>query len=346
MNCSLYLTRTAILLFLTVIYTIEITPNIAFANHITTYQTDVGGCGASASDVNFGTLTISALSGATTTGAVSITCPSGQGNNSPWSYCISIGAGNNSASASARTMTSGSNSISYNLYTDSAYTNPYTYLGNTIFTYPYSNASGSTATSTIYAMILSPGPGIPPGTYTDTYTNSTEAIVNIDTAPVAYSVPETCTGVSGANWFNTLTFTVVVTVQPTCTLTLSSLNFGSTSAPMTSNATATATIGATCSASTPYSIGLDNGQYANGSQRRMQSGSGDYINYNLYLDSGLTQSWSTSSSPTFCTNGLNTCVLNTGTGANQNVTIYGQVPAQSTPSPGLYSDSVVVTLTY
>ena len=78
----------------------------------------------------------------------------------------------------------------------------------------------------------------------------------------------------------------------------------------------------------------------------MKSASGVYINYGLYIDSGHTQAWSSASSSTACTNGANTCVLNTGTGSNQNITIYGQVPPQTSPTVGTYNDTVVVTLTY
>jgi spore coat protein U-like protein len=78
----------------------------------------------------------------------------------------------------------------------------------------------------------------------------------------------------------------------------------------------------------------------------MKSTSGAYLNYGLYIDSGYTEAWSSASSSTGCTNGANTCVLNIGTGSTQNITIYGQVPPQTSPTVGNYSDSVVVTLTY
>ncbi len=309
---------------------------------------DTGACSASTSNVAFGSLTLTSLSGATSTGSVNESCPAGHihGSITSWSYCISIGAGSNSVSASNRTMTSGSYSISYNLYTDSGHTNPFTYLDNSVYTYTYSNTAGSVAPSTVYAMILSSAAGIPPGTYTDTYSSSAQALVNPDGNPSTYSVAETCTGTSGANWFNTLSFTVSVTLQASCTMSVTAMNFGSASAPILSNVTATATIAATCTSTTPYSIGLDNGQNASGSQRRMKSSSGNYLNYGLYIDSGHTEPWSTASSTTVCTNGANTCVLNTGTGSNQNITIYGQVPPQSSPTVGTYNDTVVVTLTY
>jgi spore coat protein U-like protein len=36
----------------------------------------------------------------------------------------------------------------------------------------------------------------------------------------------------------------------------------------------------------------------------------------------------------------------TGNGAAQTHTVYGRVPAQTTPAPATYSDTVTVTVTY
>ncbi len=308
---------------------------------------DTGSCTGSASNIAFGSLTISSLSGATATGTTSESCPGGHTHGiNPWAYCNSIGAGSNSVSASNRTMTSGSNAISYNLYTDSAYSNPYTYLGNTVYTYTYNNTSGSVATSTIYAKILSLPAGIPPGTYTDSYTTASQALNNPDGNPSTYSVSETCTGINGANWYNTLAFTVSVTLQASCTVSVSALAFGTVSAPITAAVASTATITALCTSTTPYAIGLDNGQNVTGSQRRMIAGAGQYVSYGLYTDAAHTQPWSSASSASACTNGTGTCALGTGTGASQTITVYGQVPTQTTPVAGTYADSVIVTLTY
>ncbi len=43
--------------------------------------------------------------------------------------------------------------------------------------------------------------------------------------------------------------------------------------------------------------------------------------------------------------GTNT-VAGTGDGTQTNYTVYGRVPAQTTPSAGFYSDTVVATVTY
>jgi spore coat protein U-like protein len=36
----------------------------------------------------------------------------------------------------------------------------------------------------------------------------------------------------------------------------------------------------------------------------------------------------------------------TGTGSTQSLTVYGRVASQTTPNPGTYSDTIVVTVAY
>jgi spore coat protein U-like protein len=112
------------------------------------------------------------------------------------------------------------------------------------------------------------------------------------------------------------------------------------------NIQTTAVITVQSTNTTPYSISLNNGQNASGSQRRMSGGAGNYVSYGLYTDAGYSQPWTSTTSTTSCTGGTGTCVLGTGTGSNQNLTIYGQVPPQTAPATGAYTDTVVVTVTF
>jgi spore coat protein U-like protein len=64
----------------------------------------------------------------------------------------------------------------------------------------------------------------------------------------------------------------------------------------------------------------------------------EIITYGLYRDTARTLPWGS-------TSGTNT-VGGTGTGSNQALSVYGRVASQNTPSPGTYTDSVVVTVTY
>ena len=78
----------------------------------------------------------------------------------------------------------------------------------------------------------------------------------------------------------------------------------------------------------------------------MQAAANQFVSYGLYLDAAHAQPWSTTTLAASCTGGANTCYLGTGTASNQNVTVYGQVPAQTAPAPGTFTDTVVVTVTY
>lgn len=102
---------------------------------------------------------------------------------------------------------------------------------------------------------------------------------------------------------------------------------------------ASATLEVTCTQTTPYAIGLGQGlgSGATTSLRRMSSG-GETVSYALFRDAARTANWGD-------TVGSDT-QPGTGTGNPQAFTVFGRVPAQSTPAPGTYDDTVTVTVTY
>jgi spore coat protein U-like protein len=133
---------------------------------------------------------------------------------------------------------------------------------------------------------------------------------------------------------------VTLAVQAECKLTSTTdLAFGTTGVIQTA-VNATGTIGVQCTNTTPYNIGLNagTGSGATVSARKMTSGSGSTITYDIYRDTARTQVWG----DTVNSNTL----AGTGNGAVQTHTVYGRVPAQATPAPGSYSDTVTVTVTY
>lgn len=136
----------------------------------------------------------------------------------------------------------------------------------------------------------------------------------------------------------TTNFTVQMTITDDCTVTTTgALNFGS-SAAINANVDGTTTISVQCTNGTGYTIGLNGGSTANNvSARKMTSGSAT-IDYSLYQDSARSILWGD-------TVGTNT-VAGTGSGAAVSHTVYGRVPAQTTPAAGLYTDTITVTVTY
>jgi len=140
-----------------------------------------------------------------------------------------------------------------------------------------------------------------------------------------------------------MTLTATATVNPACGAYVTApMDFGVNTGAVASNIDRTARFSLTCVNRSPFQVGLDNGSHADGAgNRRMRDGSsGALLPYELYRDAARTQRWG---------NVLNsTTVSGTGTGAAQDLTIYGRVPpaaGTSTP-PGAYTDTVTVTITY
>ena len=137
----------------------------------------------------------------------------------------------------------------------------------------------------------------------------------------------------------TTTFTVQMTITASCTIvSASTLNFGSQGV-LTGNVDQSSTLQVQCTNTTPYNVGLNAGTGAGATvaTRKMTSG-GATINYSLYTDSGRSTVWGN-------TVGTDT-VSATGNGASQSYTVYGRVPAQTTPAPAAYTDTITVTVTY
>lgn len=286
-------------------------------------------CTIPTTTVPFGSVDLISGSTVTTTGTVSVSCPGGFGNFPYLWICTSIGVGVNSTSVNNRTMKSGSNTLAYQLYTDSAMTSVWQYTPSNQYSTPYSNSTGGSSNTTVYAKILS-GQTSPPGTYTDTYSTSAQAQVS---GNVASSLPGTCGGGTAA-----LSVSVTATVTANCALDVTNINFGSIGA-LGSNVDATGLITVTCTNTTPYNIGLNagTGTGATVAARKMTKGA-QMVVYTLYKDAARSSVWGN-------TIGTNT-LAGTGTGTGQSLTVYGRVAAQSTPAAGTYSDTVVVTVTY
>jgi spore coat protein U-like protein len=146
---------------------------------------------------------------------------------------------------------------------------------------------------------------------------------------------------------STANLTVQITITASCTINAATLDFGSNPGTtlVATNIDASTTVSVTCTSGSPYSIGMDNGANVSGTQRRMKTGA-NFLNYNLYVDAGRTNAWTTAASNSTCTT-ANSCALGTGNGSAQSVSIYGRVPSIGTAPPtGAYSDTVVMTITY
>ena len=266
-----------------------------------------------------------------TTSTLSLSC-SGAPSGTDFRVCVDINGGSVSDATSRQMGGPGVTKLRYELYSDAARTSRWgswsagLYGGGVTWDV---HAAGSTvnASKTIYGRVLSGQPTAVPGYYSTTLTVFAE--YQKDTKGACPDIGEGNTSTA---------FTGSATVLASCSVTTTSLNFGSRSS-LGSSVDATGSLSVTCSNTLPYEVGLSNGNGpgAIATARKMTSGA-NTVTYSLYSDSLRTSVWGD-------VIGTNT-VSGTGTGGAQSLTVYGRVPPQTTPPAATYSDNIVVTVTY
>ncbi len=293
-------------------------------------------CSFSVSDVSFGS--VDSLSGAAadSSGTVTASCFSGILTNVR--VCLNINAGSGGSTSGTRHMLNTAlDQLDYNLYSDAARTTPWgsremPSLGSPV-SIDFTQLLGTVEqTRTIYGRVLANQQAAPTGTYASTFSGA-EVSFNYATYLIIGSPPN-CSTVTG----NTTrpSFTAQATVSPNCLVSAQDIDFGSQGVLDTA-VDASGNVAATCTAGTAYTISLDNGLTGTGPTARRMTLAGSHVTYGLYKDAARSQPWGSSGGE---------LVTGTGTGLTENVSVYGRVPAQSTPAPGTYTDTIVVTVTY
>ncbi|MFS2008145.1 spore coat U domain-containing protein [Duganella sp. CT11-25] len=162
---------------------------------------------------------------------------------------------------------------------------------------------------------------------------ATAAIVTAMLAPV----------IGGAavysNGSKTSTFDVTMKIITDCTINANPLDFGQSQGVLATNVNVNTTLNVTCTNTTPYNVGLSAGTGTGSSTAaRLMSGTAantSTVAFNLNLTAG-GGNWGN-------TQGTDT-LSGTGTGAVQNHTVYGVVPAQATPQPDTYKSTITATV--
>lgn len=269
-------------------------------------------CSVTTPAPNFGSVDPITLAAVSTTATMTVTCT--------WSavtltpnvlVCLNLGG------TSPRYLTNGSNQMQYDLYQDSGHTVSWgsSYYGTTPISLTLVKPALSTSASstvTIYGQIAANQPTVPTvgnasTTYSQTFGGNTTSL-NYNFYTLA---PLPCASQSS---FGTFAFTASATVVNDCFINATNVAFGSTGV-IQGALTATGTISAQCT----------NGDGA--------------VNYQLYLDAAHSTIWGDGTAGTSTATG-------TGSGLSQSLTVYGQVPAQTTPAPGTYSDTITATITF
>ena len=295
-------------------------------------------CNFSISALNFGTINLSANTPFTSTTTYSASCTGTANTTVRTCPNIDVGSGG-STTGNPRFLLNGGTQLNFNLYQDASYTSVWgSNLWGFAGSYPSPtvdvalNGSGSgSASMTMYGRVWAGQQTLAAGTYSSTFSGS-QASVAYD-----YATNGTCSTI-GSSHATSAAFTVSATNATVCSVSVAPLNFPQAGV-LQSTITGTTTITLTCTNSAAYTVALDGGLSAatDPTQRKM-SLSAAQITYGLYQDAARTQPWGDSA-------GTNTAA-GIGSGLAQNLTVYGRVPAQTTPAPGTYSDTVVVTVTY
>jgi spore coat protein U-like protein len=135
-----------------------------------------------------------------------------------------------------------------------------------------------------------------------------------------------------------MVFTATATVSARCLVSANNLNFGQVTL-LTQNVDAAGSITIRCTASSPYSVGLDGGlsQAAIPTHRKL-SFAQTTITYGLYRDSSRQSPWG-------ATQGVDRA-QGVGNASDQILIVYGRVAPQPTPPPGFFTDTVVIAIDF
>jgi len=252
--------------------------------------------------------------------------------------CIDLGAGTGGGTSAAnRIMSNGSNQLRYGLFSDAAASVPWgsgAWPGGSAspvgFNITLSAGGTGSHSATIFGRVYSGQATAAPVAYSSSFSGTD--------ARIRYGLLSFLLGCDLLTVTQTTSFTVTANVPATCRITTSDLNFGAVGL-LAAPQDALTTLAPTCTNGTAYQIGLDGGLSgaSDPTLRRMTKGS-ETVTYGLYRNTARTQ-------PFGNTLGSDT-LADVGSGLPQTTYVYGRVPAQATPSPGLYSDTILATLTY
>lgn len=229
-----------------------------------------------------------------------------------------------SGTYSPRTMTNGTDTLAYNLYTDGSASVIWGdgTAGTTDFQRVFPGQGNMDFEIPVFGRIAA-GMDVPIGTYVD-----------------SISVTLQADGVTK----DSASFLVRTNVIGVCTVDAFTLNFGSydpVSLHRTAPLNAATSIRAYCTKGTSATISLSNGSNWGGGTRRMSGPAGEFMSYNIFIDSARTIVWDTVT--TVAATSTSKTVPLGGVGG---VPGYGRVPAAQNVRPGSYRDTVVATVNY
>ena len=294
-------------------------------------------CTATTTGIDFGNVSPIAGTAVAVSGTVNVSCTWPAITLTPSVLvCLNLGA------TSPRSMANGSNTLSYDLYQDAAHSLPWgsIYNGTTPISMTLNKPAGTTASQSIpfYGLIAANQPTVPSvGNSSTVYTQSFGGNQTALNYQFYLLLSGGCSGVTTPT--TAFPFIASATVVNDCTIVATNVNFGAAGL-LSSAVSATGSVSTTCTNGDAYRISFNGGGTGNVAARAMsRQGGGGTATYQLYLDAAHNSPWGDGTAGT-------AMYSNTGTGAAQTATIYGLVPAQATPAPGNYSDTITATVAF
>lgn len=298
-------------------------------------------------DIAFGTV---GSSGKSTSDSLVVTCNRGGGGPAlAYRICMFIPEGNPIPGVDPRWMTNYNGArMAYDLHADPAGTRPipsspdssgYSLHTTTLRVQENTTGKQGQVRMPVYATVR-PGQNLPAvhGFQSQIQGGRIRYVYNEGSPGKPPAVPEPGRCLTGAAAEAGFYTHVSANFANSCRITTATdLDFGAVTS-VQENRDQTSTIQLHCPTGTTWRVGLDNGSHADGNTRRMAGPNGRYLRYELYHDPQRSERWGS-------VRGADTSE-GTGTDAAQSLTVYGRVPAQPTPAPGNYADTVTIYLTY
>lgn len=164
-------------------------------------------------------------------------------------------------------------------------------------------------------------------------------MTNYNKTLTAIALALAVTPFGAANADETASFEVRLVIEGACTISATTLNFGTNSGSIVAAIDNESALTVNCTNGTAYAVAMNNGvgTGASAAARKMtNAGDSSTVDYSLYTDTGRSTVWSDTSTAS-----------GTGNGADQNIPVYGRVAAgQTAVSVGDYVDTVVATITF
>lgn len=303
-------------------------------------------CMAAATPINFGNVSPIRLNAVDAAGTVNVTCtwPLVSVNRNA-RVCLNLGGGTASTSHVPRNLANGANMMRFNLYRDAARSQVWGSIYSTSAPTPITLVlakplAGTMASASVpyYGRIEAGQPGVPiagnsPTSYANNFTG-THTSLNVHFYDL---IDRGCSQITQAS--SAFAFTAQATVIDDCTISATNLDFPRTGV-LDEPLRATGGLNVRCTNGNAWRISLNGGGSGSVANRRMlRVDGGASVAYQIHTNSSRSIIWGDGTAGTGRVTG-------TGSGQSQSVPVHGTVPAQTTPRPGNYRDTITATISF